>query len=141
MEYTDDLTDDLKEECDARGAMVCDYATFRTIYRLSARSAVRGGIRSVIASITISTDYDSNKSDKIDFSNRIGTAIASVLRRDDVVTGFDTTRYLILLGNLTADNAERVIGRVTDRIAKDMGGSFSVKTDVRLLESAAQSEL
>jgi hypothetical protein len=113
--------------------MVCDYATFRSIYRLSARSAVREGVHSVIASITVTGSGDS---DNVDLSNRIGAAISNALRRDDVVTGFDTTRHLILLGNLTARDAQNVLRRLVDRIVEDVGDAITVETEVRPLEAA-----
>jgi hypothetical protein len=129
-------TDELRESFDARGAMVCDYGTFRSIYRLSARAAVRRECHSLIASIKIVGKDGSDDADNIDISNRIGAAISGALRRDDVVTGFDTTRYLILLSNLTEDDGVKVLRRLVNKIVGEIGGEITVETDIRPMEPA-----
>jgi hypothetical protein len=120
--------------------MVCDYATFRTIYRLSARTAVRRGVRSVIASISVIGSPETDEADSVLLSNRIGAAISNTLRRDDVVTGFDTTRHLILLGNLSVDDAEKVIRRLVEKIVGDVGDGIEVETDIKPLEAMLGTE-
>jgi hypothetical protein len=122
--------DDLTAPDDAIGAMVCDYATFKSFYRIRARSAIRNEPDSVIASLRVKYNSKTAEADIRKTANHIGTAIANNLRRDDVVTGFDTSQYYLLLSKTTVADAERVIGRLVESIRGATGVDFMVETAV-----------
>jgi PleD family two-component response regulator len=122
--------DEMNESSDVSGAMVCDYNTFKSLYRHSARAAIRGGSTAVIAMIKIADDDVANDSDAKQVFNHVGAAIVNALRRDDVVTGFDTSQYLILLTHLSVSDANKVLSRLIDRIGTTLGKELSYETSV-----------
>jgi hypothetical protein len=127
---------DIAESKDARGAMVCDYATFRTIYRLSSRASVRNKDHAVIATFKITpAEAGISDEDLIEISNQVGTTIENTLRRDDVVAGFDTTQYLILLSNVNLKNGQEVLQRLVSRIQKIVGKRVKIETNIKVVEA------
>jgi hypothetical protein len=136
-QFNDDIFGSgLAESKDARGAMVCDYATFRTIYRLSSRASVRHKDNAVIATFKITpAEVGVSNDDLIEISNQVGTSIENALRRDDVVAGFDTTQYLILLSNINLKNGQEVLQRLVKRIQKIVGDRVKIETNIKVVEA------
>jgi PleD family two-component response regulator len=129
--------DELSEGSDVSGAMVCDYNTFRSLYQHNARAAIRGGATAVIAMIRIA-DADIIKDDDAkQVFNHVGAAIVNALRRDDVITGFDTSQYLILLTHLSVGDAQKVLDRLIERIGVTLGRELSYETSVEPIRPAA----
>ena len=127
-----DYTEDLPEEYVPSGAMVCDYNTFKSIYQLNARANIRQDKHIVIGMIKISGVSNSTlpPEEKKLLFNRVGATLASSLRRDDVVTGFDTSQYLIMLSNLTMQNAEKVLERLISRIKDEISSDIKIETQL-----------
>lgn len=137
-----DYVHDLPEEAVATGAMVCDYNTFKSIYQLNARASIRNEKRVVIGMIKISGV--SGGSIPVDerklLFNRVGATLASSLRRDDVVTGFDTSQYLIMLSNLSMEQAEKVLERLINRIAHDIGKGIIIDTQLEPIKPPSHDD-
>jgi hypothetical protein len=136
-QFNDDIFGNgFAESKDARGAMVCDYATFRTIYRLSSRASVRNKEQTVIATFKITPAYsDVTDDDLIEISNQVGASIENALRRDDVVAGFDTTQFLILLSNINLQSGKDVLHRLVLRIQDTVGDRVKIETNIKVVEA------
>lgn len=129
----DGIRDTLKETSKVQGAMICDFGTFRSIYRLYARAAVRGGANAALIALRVSS-ADTQSAPSIEVSNQIGALVAGMLRRDDVMTGFDTFQYLLLMGNLSEADSAAVIERIRSRARSDFGAGIHLETEVHLLD-------
>jgi hypothetical protein len=125
----DEIRDTLKETSKVQGAMICDFSTFRSIYRLYARAAVRGSANTALIALRVRS-ADAQSMPPIEVSNQIGACVAGMLRRDDVMTGFDTFQYLLLMGNLSTADGEAVAERLRSRVRKDFGTGIYVETEV-----------
>ncbi|GHU61931.1 hypothetical protein AGMMS49983_02510 [Clostridia bacterium] len=123
----------LAEDNTAFGAMVCDIATFRSIYRLHLRSMERRPENAVLVMIRARRQNESgiSEEDRSDAMNRIGAALASKLRRHDVLTGFDTSFFLIMLFNIDAEDAEKVMRRLIEKINEEAGGDADIETKLQ----------
>jgi hypothetical protein len=67
-------------------------------------------------------------------ANQMGAIFAGTLRREDVVTGFDTTQYLILLGNIDATGAKKVLSRLIEQANRQIDMGFEIETRLQALE-------
>lgn len=133
-----DYTSDLPEEKVPSGAMVCDYNTFKSIYQLNARATIRQEKRIVVGMIKVSGVKGGGQAtpeEKKLLFNRVGATLASSLRRDDVVTGFDTSQYLIMLSNLSMEDAERVLERLISRIVEHLGEGIKIETQLEPIKT------
>lgn len=137
-----DYAHDLPEEAVATGAMVCDYNTFKSIYQLNARASIRNEKHVVIGMIKISGVSGGSlpPDEKKLLFNRVGATLASSLRRDDVVTGFDTSQYLILLSNLTMEQAENVLKRLMNRIDHNLGSGIIMDTQLEPIKPPSHDD-
>jgi GGDEF domain-containing protein len=133
-----DYTKDLPEDKVPSGAMVCDYNTFKSIYQLNARASIRNEKQIIVGMIKIKDFEGGNTATpemRKNLFNSVGTTLASSLRRDDVVTGFDTSQYLIMLSNLTMENADNVLKRLMKRITTDTGTNIDFETQLEPLKT------
>lgn len=137
-EQAENVYGGLNESSDISGAMVCDYNTFRSLYQHSARAAIRSGTTAVIAMIKIADKEVFEDEDAKQVFNHIGAAIVNALRRDDVITGFDTSQYLILLSHLSVGDAQRVLDRLIGRINTTLGRTLKVETNVEPIHAASE---
>ena len=124
---------DLAEDIDSYGAMVCDFNTFKSIYRLNARTLDRQPLKVVLAMINVIDNDALAESDPYSI-NRIGAALTNSLRRQDVLTGFDTSQFLIMLSNITIDDARKVLDRLLVRINSELGREVHLETRLQILE-------
>jgi len=133
-----DYAHDLPEEKVPSGAMVCDYNTFKSIYQLNARASIRQEKRIIVGMIKISgfaSSQDDSVDDKKLIFNRVGATLASSLRRDDVVTGFDTSQYLLMLSNLDMVEAKKVLDRLVSRIISGLGERITIETQLEPIKT------
>ncbi len=133
-----DYAKDLPEDNVPSGAMVCDYNTFKSIYQLNARASIRQEKHIVVGMIKVSGFAGGGQAtpeEKKLLFNRVGATLASSLRRDDVVTGFDTSQYLIMLSNLSMQDAERVLERLISRIVDELGNGVSIETQLEPIKT------
>lgn len=120
---------DLKESSDAKGTLQCNYEMFKIIYRLQARAALRSGKSIFIALLTITAKNGSKipPSQLEDTLGKLTNTICSFLRKDDVVTRYGRTQFLLMLSNITYENTAMVLNRLVNRINKsDIGNKVEV---------------
>lgn len=137
-----DYAHDLPEEKVATGAMVCDYNTFKSIYQLNARASIRNEKRVVVGMIKISGVSGGSLSmeDRQLLFNRVGATLASSLRRDDVVTGFDTSQYLMMLSNISMEQAQKVLERLINRVNQDLGTGIIIDTELEPIKPPSHDD-
>ena len=120
------------------GAMVCDMSTFRSIYRHHIRSLERRSEDAVLIMIRARKTEENGIDEEhmVTVMNRIGAALASRLRRIDVLTGFDTSFFLIILFNTGIEGAEKVIQRLIEKINEEIGEDANIETKLQALVPA-----
>ena len=122
------IKDSLKEMTEIMGAVYCNYEEFKMIYQLEARAALRSGKSVFIALITV-TGKQKKELSKSQFDGtfeKIKNAIVSSLRKDDIVTRYGRTQFLLMLSNLTYEDSNMVLNRLVKKI-NDSGISDNVE--------------
>ncbi len=135
---------DLREAESITGAVYCDYEVFKLIYRLYARAASRSGKSVFIALLTIGKQggAEFNPRELNEFMDRMKGIIISALRKDDVVTRFSRTQFLLLLSNINYENTELVLVKLLERINRSFAyKKISVTADRQPLEPVELSTL
>lgn len=127
------IKDNLKEASEIIGAVYCNYEEFKMIYQLEARAALRSGKSVFIALLTV-TGKQKKEFSKGDFDGtfeKIKNAIVSSLRKDDIVTRYGRTQFLLMLSNLTYEDSNMVLNRLVKKI-NDSGISDCVEVSGQL---------
>lgn len=116
---------DLGECSGAKGTLQCNYEMFKIIYRLQARAAIRSGKSIFIALITVSGKEGREISPEqlADILEELTETVCTLLRRDDVVTRYGRTQFLLMLSNITYENTVMVLNRLIKRINKSKIGN------------------
>lgn len=116
----DIVKSDLREVEQNMGAVYCDYEAFKLVYRINARAAVRSGKSVYIALLSFSRVDGAEFISKelTDSMEKIKSVITASLRKDDLITRFSRTQYLILLSNINFENTEAVINKLVHKINK-----------------------
>lgn len=112
------IKDDLKEAKEILGAVYCNYEEFKMVYQLEARAALRSG-KSVFLGLITATGKQKKELSRNNFDEtfeKIKNSIVSSLRKDDLVTRYGRTQFLILLANLTYENSSMVLDRLVEKI-------------------------
>lgn len=111
-------------EEDIQGAFQCSYDTFKKIYQLEVRKAIRRGFSEYVVLLTIETaDHIQKNNDLIDSiikntSSLLSQTIRSTLRLGDTFTKYSNQQYLILLPDCTDENAKSVVNRIINNFYK-----------------------
>lgn len=131
------IKESLKEKSEVKGAIYCNYEEFKIIYRRDARAAMRSGKSAFIAVLNVK-EKGGRKISKYNFDenfNKIKNAIVSSLRKDDIVTRYGRTQFLLILSNLTYENSNIVLQRLVKKINESgIKGSFEVTGQVQPLD-------
>ena len=133
----DIVKSDLREEESKNGAVYCDYEVFKLIYRLDARAASRSGKSIFIAllNVTKQNDGDFIQKELNKSMDKMKDIIVSALRKDDVLSRFSRTQFLLLLSNINFENTEVVLKKLIDRINRSFAYKEIVVTaDLQPLE-------
>lgn len=105
----------LTEEEELGGAFFCEYEFFKSVYQLTARSAVRTGQSAYLCLLT-TTDSNGNQPPQKMLNKNMDLlkeSIDSALRKGDVFTRYSVSQFLIMLPSISYENAEMVMERVT----------------------------
>ncbi|MFQ6792487.1 BTAD domain-containing putative transcriptional regulator [Thomasclavelia sp.] len=112
-----EIQQNLIEE-DISGAFQCSYETFKKIYQLEVRKAMRRGFSEYIVLLTIDVKEHLKRNKEIieaiieSTSSLLNQTILSTLRVGDTFTKYSNYQYLILLPDCTDENARRVVERI-----------------------------
>ena len=128
---------ELKEAELNHGAVYCDYESFKLVYRIDARAAIRNGKSVFVVLINFSkkdnTEFVNGELKEI--SDICEMALINTLRKDDIVTRFCKTQYLVLLSNINFENAEKVLQKITTKINKaSLSRNLIVSTQLETLD-------
>lgn len=111
-------------EGEIKGAFQCSFETFKKIYQLEVRKAIRSGISEYIVLLTIEVnDHLKRNSEIVDAiiestSSLLSQTILSTLRVGDSFAKYSNQQYLILLPNCNDENACRVVERILSNFYK-----------------------
>ena len=116
----DMVKSDLREVSQNTGAVCCDYEAFKLVYRINARAAMRSGKSVYIALLSFTKQKDGEFMPKelSDSMEKIKGIIMNSLRKDDLISRFSRTQYLILLSNINYENTEVVLNKLVQKINK-----------------------
>ncbi|MBR0598861.1 AfsR/SARP family transcriptional regulator [Sinanaerobacter chloroacetimidivorans] len=130
------IKNDLKEIADITGAMYCNYEMFKTIYQMEARAALRSGKSIFIALLSVTGKGRKELSTKnIDeIFEKIKNAVILSLRKDDVVTRYGRTQFLLMLSNLTYENSNMVLSRLVKKINDSISDQIEVYGQMQTLD-------
>lgn len=120
-----DVQQGLVEHRTQDGAFQCSYETFRKIYQLEARKAIRRGSGSeYLVLLTIEANELVKKNPAVidaimeSTSSLLCQNIMTSLRAGDTFTKYSNSQYLILLPDCTDENAQSVVKRLTTNFYK-----------------------
>ncbi|MCR5830082.1 MAG: bacterial transcriptional activator domain-containing protein [Lachnospiraceae bacterium] len=128
---------ELRESFGSTGAFFCEYEIFKDIYQLTERGCRRSGETAFLCLLTLFSDIDDSVVPQdIKHYNRcmdeLKHVVQETLRRRDVYTRYSLTQYLILLNDVTMENAFLI----TERIERSYKRLHPVK-DVKLTSKIA----
>jgi DNA-binding SARP family transcriptional activator len=112
------IQEELKESGDSEGAFFCEYEVFRNLYRLEARTAARTGQSIFICLMTVDSENPGEELDlKVQSKAMVGLydIVQRSLRKGDVFSRFSASQYVLMLPNLTYENCEMVMARITKK--------------------------
>lgn len=106
------IEEDLIEPNAKPQAYLCDYAIFKNLYQIEARSIARSGISIFLCLITLDLKkYDMSDS-LATAMNRMSKVIASNLRSGDVYSRYSVNQYIIMLPTANHENCIRIGNRI-----------------------------
>lgn len=118
-----DLQNNLIENT-IQGAFQCPYETFKKIYQLEVRKAIRRGFSEYIVLLTIEPKEHIKSNNELmeavleSTSLLLNNTISTTLRVGDTFTKYSTQQYLMLLPDCTDVNARKVVDRITNNFYK-----------------------
>lgn len=105
--------EELSEQSEVRGALVCEYAFFKMLYQAKARSVVRSGdaIHMVLLTLKSRTKKEvAAKSLEIAMDN-LEQHLYGALRKGDVLTRCSSSQFMIMLPSANYENSCKVCQR------------------------------
>lgn len=108
------IKNSLKERNHIKGAFICKNDIFRMIYELEERRAERNNNHIFLSYLKFLNVNDLKR-----YDYRIEKLLEKTLRKGDIITRWDTDKYLILLVDIEQNNARIVLDRIIDQISKE----------------------
>lgn len=123
---------ELRESLGNTGAFFCEYEIFKDIYQLTERGCKRSGETAYLCLLTLFSEIDGHLTPPdIKHYNRrmdqLKLVVQDTLRRRDVYARYSLTQFIVLLSDVTMENASLI----TERIIKSYKRIHPVK-DVKL---------
>ncbi|WP_298847229.1 BTAD domain-containing putative transcriptional regulator [Clostridium sp.] len=113
----DDIREVMVDRDDCDGAFFCDPDIFSSIYKLDCRKAARGGQVDYMGMITISVAK--NKTNNSNVLKKVMRALLDMLIQDlregDVVSEWSGTQVIVLLSEVTLEQADGVLTRILNK--------------------------
>lgn len=105
----------IEDEETLLGPMVVDYEDFKDLYRLMKRYALRSGERLQLVLFTLKDlSGKNNEAALLKSMNVLETVIRSTFRKNDVASRYSQSQFFVILSDLSDDNRNEVIQRVTE---------------------------
>lgn len=108
------VCDDLEEAAGNEGAYFCEYEIFRNIYRLETRSIQRTGESLYLMLVTVCGRDGMVPPQRllVKAMDKLKKVLLNSLRKNDVVSMYSRSQFVLLLYSLTYENAEMVKSRL-----------------------------
>lgn len=116
---------ELAEAGKVRGAFVCEYAVFKDIYHLQARSLERLGLSMFIVLMKVNT-IDGTPFEPLvldDIMKRLLDVLRNNLRKGDTVSQFSPTQFALLLPSVNYDTGKLVMERIRRAFYREQANS------------------
>ena len=130
------LQDQLRENSDELGALVCEYDFFRVLYYSMARSVMRNGIAvhiAMISAVDRNGDLPLKKIEKV--MPNVEDAIQHSLRRGDSAARCSASQYVIMLPRANYENSCMVCERIIKAYYRKYSRNDAIlRYEVRALE-------
>ena len=109
------IKNDLAEATEKKGAFLCTYDVFKSLYRLQARSMIRTGHSVYIALFTLSNTFGNPPTDHMLSATMpiLQDCITETLRKGDIVSKYSPAQYVVILPLTNFENGERVLRRIS----------------------------
>jgi len=127
---------ELQESLGNKGAFFCEYEIFKDIYQITERACRRSGESAYLCLITLFSDIDETLTPPdIKHYNRcmdeLKLVVQEALRRRDVYARYSLTQYIVLLNDVTMENATLIAERIS-RSYRRIHPVKDVKLDTKL---------
>ncbi len=132
------LMEQLKEDGNLPGALICEYDFFRVLYYSMARSVLRNGIAVHIALFTVSGKKGAALSAKKIEKEMEGlrTAVRTSLRRGDSAARCSVSQYVVMLPGANYENSCMVCERISRAFTQRYGSiDATVRFEVQPIEA------
>ena len=94
------------------GACLCDFATFKEIYRVQRGVQARYSLPVFLALITVTPGQDAEDSETATMMKQLGELIHTSLRQCDVAARYNDNQYAILLSGSAAETGISPLERI-----------------------------
>ena len=107
------VQEQLCEQGDIKGALVCDYDFFKMLYQSQARAIVRSGIVVHTALLTVKSRNKQEVSSKsVSLAmDHLEEHLQKSLRKGDVITRCSSTQFMVMLNSSNYENSCKVCQR------------------------------
>lgn len=127
---------ELEESLGNTGAFFCEYEIFKDIYQLTERGCRRSGEPAFLCLLTLFSDIDDDlKPTDIKHYNKcmeeLKLVVQEALRRRDVYARYSVTQFVVLLSDVTMENASVIAERIS-RSYKRFHPVKDVKLDIKI---------
>jgi len=114
------VCDQLRENDESKGALVCEYDFFRILCRFAARSMSRSGVATHIALLSVSgkVDEDLSKRSLERVMENLEEQLRLSLRRGDATSRCSGSQYILMLPQANYENSCMVCDRVVNAFAR-----------------------
>ena len=108
------LQDQLREDSDRKGALICEYDFFRVLYRSMARDMARSGIAAHIVLLTVTGPRGSELSQRKlkGAMDNLEDQVRISLRRGDAAAKCSASQYVLMLPRANYENSCMVCDRI-----------------------------
>lgn len=121
------ITRTMTEQSMLSGAYCQDIDTFREIYRYVERRMKRTNMSAYMILFTLFPKKGVSFSklfSKAAHMEQLGECIRSSLRTSDLYTRYSSSQYLVMLCDLSLENAEMVAGRIIESYSEKLGAEM-----------------
>ena len=94
------------------GACICDFETFKEIYRVQRGVQVRYGLQVFLAILTVAPSQNTDAAETALMVEQLGDLIRTNLRQCDVATRYTDMQYVVMLSGSTAESGTGPLERI-----------------------------
>ncbi len=117
----DNIKASLSEVPVKSGPFICEYEVFKDVYRIEIRAQARTGFIVCLCLLSVGMTDGSKPEQKLlaNSMDKLYDCIDSTLRRNDIVTRFSVSQYLLMLQGATIEASEMVVNRLVRKFRRE----------------------